>query len=203
MIILNAPSYFSVLWGIIKSAIDPRTAKRIQVFSNKKNGYQRLRQMVEESEIPFDYGGSRPSIDKSMADFGAHNKKSKSSSKRMEAEMIYLKRGGTKQQTFDVAAGEVLNICVYTRSSSSAQFTLYNKEQDKNFLFNSNLVGTKEEESTTTTTTVTVTVSPSCTEIGTDIIGPGTFVVQARDLDDATTPNSVSRGHFLVVGEYV
>jgi hypothetical protein len=126
---------------------------------------------------------------------------------RMELEMISLKREGTKHHTFHAAAGEVLRtIRVYTRSSSSAQFTFYDKkEQDKMlFLFQSNVVGTKEESSSSTTTTVCF--SPSLTEIGTDILGPGTFVVEARDLDDGTTntpPNSIlSRGHFLVVGEY-
>jgi hypothetical protein len=207
MITLNAPSYFSVLWGILKSAIDPRTAKRIQVLSNKKNGYRRLRQMVDEKEIPSDYGGSKPSIDECiMADYFGSKTQTQTtttanSKQRMETEMISLKREGTKHHTFNVAAGEVLlYIRVYTRSSSSAQFTLYNREQDKKFLFQSNVVGRKEEESSTTV------FSPSCTEIGTDILGPGKFVVEARDLDDAimNTPNSVlSRGHFLVVGEYV
>ena len=52
MVILNAPGIFSMFWGIIKQIIGPHTAKRIQVYINKKKGLLRLRELIDDSEIP-------------------------------------------------------------------------------------------------------------------------------------------------------
>ena len=70
MIILNAPGFFSVFWGILKQIIDPRTAKRIQVYSNKKKAFARLAELIDDSNIPSNYGGSGSSLEKCMEDFG-------------------------------------------------------------------------------------------------------------------------------------
>jgi hypothetical protein len=187
MLILNAPGFFTVFWGIIKQIIDPRTAKRIQVYSNKKKGLLRLRELIDDSEIPSDYGGSGPSIETSIGEVGTSGKKN---TEQYEVKLLTLKKKGKKQHhTFHVDAGQVLSIRVYTRSASSAQFTLRNKEKPHHFLFESSIAGKKEGDS----------FLSHCTEVGKDIIGPGKFCLEAKALDDASKA-SVSRGHFLVVG---
>ncbi|OEU19489.1 CRAL/TRIO domain-containing protein, partial [Fragilariopsis cylindrus CCMP1102] len=59
MLIINAPSFFSFAWKIIKKLIDPRTASRIQLFSssNEKASQQALEKLIcKQTQLPKDYG---------------------------------------------------------------------------------------------------------------------------------------------------
>ena len=60
MFIINGPRFFSATWSLIKSWLDPRTADKIEVISSKKAWAQRLLELVDEDELPEDYGGKGP-----------------------------------------------------------------------------------------------------------------------------------------------
>ena len=60
MIILNAPTWFSVTWRVIRSFLDPRTARKIEVYTNTSRGQFRLQQLIHATEIPHDFGGMGP-----------------------------------------------------------------------------------------------------------------------------------------------
>jgi hypothetical protein len=62
MLILNAPGFFSMFWGLIKKFVDPRTAQRIQVFSSREKGLAAPRKLVAVEEIPVDNGGTNKSV---------------------------------------------------------------------------------------------------------------------------------------------
>eukprot|EP00525_Craspedostauros_australis_P008414 CAMPEP_0198127526 /NCGR_PEP_ID=MMETSP1442-20131203/47344_1 /TAXON_ID= /ORGANISM="Craspedostauros australis, Strain CCMP3328" /LENGTH=408 /DNA_ID=CAMNT_0043787509 /DNA_START=159 /DNA_END=1385 /DNA_ORIENTATION=+ len=68
LIVLNAPSYFSVSWRIIKRLIDPRTAQRIQVFSSQTKAFQRLHELIDLEHLPSDYAGLNTSLDDAFGD---------------------------------------------------------------------------------------------------------------------------------------
>jgi CRAL/TRIO domain len=61
MIIINAPSFFSASWSIIKGYIDARTAAKVSVFSNRTKWEKKLLEICDVDQLPSDYGGTGPS----------------------------------------------------------------------------------------------------------------------------------------------
>jgi hypothetical protein len=199
MLILNAPSFFSLTWGIIKKFIDPRTAKRIQVYSNESKGLARVYELIDKSEIPTDYGGTSGRTISSILLEQANT--ADAALKRQDIELMHLKKRGTPQRVvFELAQGEMLTIQVYTRSISSAKFVLLKdgKEKVKEQLVKANFGGAGE------TSPSGGGVSPNCTIVATDILGPAKIIVEGQDQDDANKKHQgQSRGYFLIVGNVV
>lgn len=52
--------FFSASWRLIKGWLDPRTAAKIEVLSNKKEAERKLLELVDKDQLPSDYGGSGP-----------------------------------------------------------------------------------------------------------------------------------------------
>ena len=61
LIIVNAPGFFSFFWSIIRNLLDAKTQALIEIYSSPEKGQQRLLQLIDESELPRDYGGKAPS----------------------------------------------------------------------------------------------------------------------------------------------
>ena len=193
MLVLNAPGFFSMFWGIIKKFIDPRTAQRIQVFSNEQKGLAALEQLVEKKQIPEDYGGTNKSISQALLERtgGTGN----NSIKRQERKLCHFKHKKKPNEcgTYVLGAGEKMTITLYTRSASSAYFTvtINNKVAASNVL-----VSAKIEDGSVPL--------PKSTRIATNIAGPGTVEVTGHDNDDASKQhNGCSKGYFLLVGDVV
>lgn len=60
MFIVNCPMFFSASWRLIKGWLDPRTAGKIEVLSNKDQAKKKLLELVDEDQLPSDYGGKGP-----------------------------------------------------------------------------------------------------------------------------------------------
>lgn len=60
MLIVNAPTFFSATWRLIRGWLDPRTAGKIEVISSRAAGEKRLLELVESEQLPSDYGGTGP-----------------------------------------------------------------------------------------------------------------------------------------------
>lgn len=60
MVIVNAPMFFPPTWRLIKGWLDPRTSNKIEVISGKSAMEKRLLELVEEGQLPRDYGGKGP-----------------------------------------------------------------------------------------------------------------------------------------------
>lgn len=186
MLILNAPGFFSMLWTIIKATLDPRTAKRIQVFSSEKKGIARLKELVDDDQIPSDYGGPRPSVLEAMQDQGG-------SKSKYDVQLKNLKRREKVTLKYDLAAGEKARIRVYTRSVSSCECALH-ESRSKKMLTSKKVRGNLK----------TTPVENTCTEIITDLIGPGKYELQLTDQDDPPrSKSSQSRGWILVAVDTV
>lgn len=85
MLIVNAPTYFSATWGIIKGWLDARTAAKIEVISSRATMEKRLLEFIDADQLPSDYGGTGPDTNDSMnegiiGDFS-----------RLETHMLYLR----------------------------------------------------------------------------------------------------------------
>jgi hypothetical protein len=181
MLILNAPGFFSMLWTVIKALLDPRTAKRIQVFSSDKKGIARLKELVDENQIPSDYGGPLPSVLDAIQNQGA-------SKSKYDVQLKSLKRREKVTLIYDLAAGEKSRIRVYTRSVSSCVCTLH-EVGSKKVLVTKKVRGNLE----------TTPVENTCTDIITDLIGPGKYELVLTEQDDPPkSKSSQSRGWFLI-----
>lgn len=54
--IVNAPSWFSLIWKIIKPLVNERTRKKVRIVS-KSETYKTLLEFIDPANIPKCYGG--------------------------------------------------------------------------------------------------------------------------------------------------
>jgi hypothetical protein len=85
MVIINAPTFFSATWRIIKGWIDPRTAAKVDVISSRSSWEKRLKELAPIDQIPSDYGGAGPSTVETL------NAASPGDMKRLYTEVLYVR----------------------------------------------------------------------------------------------------------------
>ena len=59
-IVLNAPGFFSFVWRIIKLFLQPRTALKVEIYSDAKKGNARLAELMDVADIPVRLRGKGP-----------------------------------------------------------------------------------------------------------------------------------------------
>ena len=118
MVIINAPKFFTFFWRVIKSMLDPRTANKIDMFSNEKDGLDWLLERVDKSELLSNYGGTGLSFE------DVQNESSDSGCKRQVVKLFSLSNLSFTKDSFEfsLAAGEMVDLTVYTRSNLGATF---------------------------------------------------------------------------------
>ncbi|KAL7427888.1 hypothetical protein ACHAXH_001687, partial [Discostella pseudostelligera] len=107
-LVINAPVFFSMTWKIIKGWIDPRTAGKIELISSRKSWEARMRELVDEDQLPSDYGG------KGMATTETLAREAPPGVIKQYHELVHLRSSG--HVTVDVPANGELEVQVYTRS---------------------------------------------------------------------------------------
>jgi len=60
MVILNAPSSLYYFWKSISWILPEKTRKQVQIFSGREMWEPELLCLIDASELPFEYGGSKP-----------------------------------------------------------------------------------------------------------------------------------------------
>ncbi len=195
MLVLNAPSFFTFSWKLIKNFIDPRTASRIQLFSSKEKGLKAMELLIDkQKQIPFDYGGGNISLQEAFL-----KECNDSEIVRQDVELLHCRRRGRKglPKSWTLKADENIEISVYTRSVSEAALEV---------ILNDSVIktvhakcGFVEEEPGSGKSTP----YPRKTLLMTSLAGPGEVMVEAKDLDTPISKAhaSCSRGYFLVVGD--
>lgn len=177
MLIVNAPTFFSATWRIIKGWLDPRTANKIEVISSKSTMEKRLLELVEAENLPSDYGGKGPTTESILA---------QNSPERLEAKVLGLRGHGS--ETMEVKAGETLEVTIYTRSVPGAKFSLTNADS-KAVLMEPALVKHSGTED--------VTEQPSHMTLSQKVTGPMNVKIKAdSNAGRFTTQN------YLLVGRY-
>jgi len=130
LVIINAPSTFSVAWKIIRGWIDARTASKIDILgrSQPKN-FKLLSELIDENSLPSDYGGRGISFDECFrAEIIRSYKKSEDGNSRgMEVQNIetYLMSARPRaSQKLTLKADEVIKLSIFTRSSTGCSLII-------------------------------------------------------------------------------
>jgi len=127
-LIINAPSFFSMIWSIIKRWLDPRTAGKIEIYSSKAKAEKRLKELIAEENLPREYGGTAPNIDEMIVEQGScgdnygTTDKSKRTVKRRATKLLHIK--GHASLTVNIDEGEEMEVEVFTRSVGGAKFSI-------------------------------------------------------------------------------
>lgn len=67
MLVINAPSFFTITWKLIRGWIDKRTAGKVELYSSRKLWHKRLLELMPMDELPNDYGGTSLSTEDMMS----------------------------------------------------------------------------------------------------------------------------------------
>eukprot|EP00934_Nitzschia_sp_Nitz4_P002919 Nitzschia sp. Nitz4//NODE_202_length_38933_cov_72.610268//22338//25671//NITZ4_additional_000024-RA//-1//CDS//3329531792//2909//frame0 len=191
MLIINAPGFFAMFWGVIKKFIDPRTASRIKVYSNKEKAMAALREVADTSQIPTDYGGTNKSVKQAFVD-----EASDPLLIRQEVSLLNIKKKGGKASLVEgwkLGPNEYMEIRAYTRSVSSGSISVS---------LDGEVCSTAESKCSLNSLDPTGSPYPNCTVVGSNLVGPGLVNIEVRDLDNAEKRlKDGSRGYFLLVGD--
>jgi hypothetical protein len=190
MLILNAPAFFAMMWGVIKKFIDPRTAQRIQVFSSKAKGMAALQKMAAPEEIPVDYGGTNTSIKDAFT-----REASDPALLRQETQLVHVGRKKVVDDKieWELDATDVMEISIYTRSVSAAKISIH--------LAGAAVATVPAAECAFEQPETETNPQSRCIMAMKNLSGPGKVTVEVVDLDNAAKHNhACSRGYFLIVG---
>lgn len=120
-LVINAPRFFSLTWNIIKGWIDPRTAGKIELISSRKNWEARLLEIVDEDQLPSDYGG------KGMATTDTLAKEAPEGVTKQHHDLVHVRSSG--HTTVDVPAGGELEVKVYTRATTEVTISIVDESK--------------------------------------------------------------------------
>jgi len=168
MVILNAPGFFSLSWRAIRKFLNPSTAQKIEVISNEKKGIERMKALIADHNLPSDYGGNAASTASIM-----EVQCQKDGVIRQFVEQMNNRK---KKHEFELKTLESVTLSVFTRSVSSAKFSL---RKDSGTLKSCEILHSNAS-------------TPSCTKIAGPVQGPGKLNVVAEFTGACT---------FLLVGE--
>eukprot|EP00978_Attheya_sp_CCMP212_P019414 scaffold54396_cov45-Attheya_sp.AAC.1 len=175
-VIVNAPSFFTIAWKLIKKFIDARTSSKIEIYSSTKEGKKRLLELIDGKSVPSDYGGSAPS----MSSLISKNQTCGDDAASWHISKLMHVHSGKKKAKFECeipAGGPPVSFQVHTRCASGATFSFF---KDSELL--------KEVVVTNSTNDV----GAYSKEVITELDGPGKFRVEAKALAKA--------GYFMLVG---
>jgi hypothetical protein len=118
--LINVPTSFSIVWGIIKVFLEARTLAKIGFFSNPAKAIKDLLQFVDSSELLTEYGGTGPSFEEVLA---AQQRELGSCSRYIVQYMCVTQK--ESKFDFDLAKNErVVSIVVYSKAEVSTDFSL-------------------------------------------------------------------------------
>ena len=205
MILLNAPSWFSVIWRMITAFLDPRLARMIEVYSSESRGRERLLELVSAKEVPSDFGGTGPTMEQCIQQEqqqlqqeqkdGTCSDNNKNT--RVAVELVDLRRRHTSKriELCELSDGESAVIDVYTKSVTGASLQVFRGSEHFNI---ENAIVCRNEMETRTFSKEALP-TPYCTRICSHIAGPGQILMELQDLGDyPLLRKKFSHGHFLV-----
>lgn len=173
MVIVNAPSFFSMSWIVIKRFLDPRTVAKIEIFSNEKKGNKSISEQINENELLSDYGGKGPSFDEVL------QQQRKDGTSRQIVEQFFIAPHGDEECEFVLSSAEKATVVVFTRSEEGVHFSVLKSQET----ITKTQVKSNEEENEH---------PPYSREIASGIKGPGSVRVVVKS-------SSATRQCFLVV----
>lgn len=125
-LVINAPVFFSLTWNIIKAWIDPRTAGKIELISSRKSWEKRLREIVDEEQLPSDYGGKGTATTTTLAADAPEGVL------KQQHDLVSVRGSGST--TVDVPKDGELHVTVFTRSPTEVNISIFD-ESNKSKVF--------------------------------------------------------------------
>jgi len=123
MVIVNAPRVFSATWNLIKGWLDPRTISKVDLISNRSAWEKRLLELIDEDQLPVDYGGKAEDTKTTMI------KEAISEFKRLFTKIFSVR--STDSVVVKLDANESMEVLVFTRSKSGAAFDIEDAKDKK------------------------------------------------------------------------
>ena len=178
LLIINAPSWFGMVWSIIKKLIDARTASKIEVFTSTKAGNKRMNELIDNSQIASDYGGTGPSLAEAAA--GSSDCASRNKMVVLNQLLPLTKKRPANGYDFEIEDSKQMTLTVYTRCMTGATATVIRND---NASLVSEISITGEKEDTPYSRTICA------------LQGPGSFTLELEAKDQP--------GVFLLLGTVV
>jgi hypothetical protein len=188
MIVLNAPAFFSFSWAVIRKFLDPRTAAKIKIYSDKSKGDSGLFDRVDKDQILSDFGGTGPSFDEVLQE------EQGLSMKRRIVRLLSMAPKGKKNFEFELSDGETAQFDAYTRCPAGGHITIFKGDEMVKEL------EVKQENKTTSANGNGVDVSspePFRNRVISDLEGPASFKVVV----ETKMSEGKEQDHFLLVGD--
>merc|ERR1719230_1124450 len=126
-VLINAPSFFSLIWKIVKKVLDRSVSTKIAIFSNSEAGRKYLFELIGEEEVPSNYGGNALSTIESIVKLG----KGRDLVVRQLVELVRMKSGNEVVVEFDLEESEQCRLVLYTRSTHVVEFSISNKADNE------------------------------------------------------------------------
>jgi hypothetical protein len=128
MVIINAPSFFTVSWKLIKSWIDVRTANKIDIVgTNAAKIEKKLKEIISDHNLPSDYGGVGTSTVDYMQDemIRQYNNSNNNKSQKIvsQEEHILHVRHSTIHKVV-VKKNEKIKLSVFTKSAVGGMLSI-------------------------------------------------------------------------------
>lgn len=125
-LIINAPSFFSVIWSVIKRWLDARTAGKIEIYSSRTKAEKRLKELISLENLPREYGGMAPTVDEMIVQqsdtTGNETSEKQRVVKRRVTKLLHIK--GHSSISVRLDADEEMEVEIFTRSVGGANFTI-------------------------------------------------------------------------------
>lgn len=178
-LIINAPSWFSLIWSVVKKLIDPRTASKIEVFTSSKSGTARMNELIDHAQIPADYGGSGPSLSEAASGAGTHKKDEQRKIVVYNHLFILTKKQKPQSHEFTIEKGQQLALQLYTRCSAGVKVELFKDGIDKALIV-MDIVGCAEEDDQPSSRTIGECAGPEKYTLKLTSNVPGSFLVLGK-----------------------
>mmetsp|Transcript_6053 Transcript_6053/g.8579 ORF Transcript_6053/g.8579 Transcript_6053/m.8579 type:complete len:330 (+) Transcript_6053:784-1773(+) len=132
LVIINAPGIFSFAWSLVKKFIDPRTASKVEIYSNAKEGKKRIAEIIETKDIPSDYDGTSPSLSTLLENVGVDPDNASKPRIRF-TDLMHIRKNKKSKYEFELdgkknSNGENFTLTVYTNCAMGATFAIYHDD---------------------------------------------------------------------------
>ncbi|KAG5470527.1 hypothetical protein LSCM1_01771 [Leishmania martiniquensis] len=168
LLIINAPSFFRIVYDWLKGSLDEGTRSKLVLSSNKEEGVQILRRFIDDDKIPRELGGACDCEGGCLPRYTKHKDDDQGGTSELSSqigesdaatEVVGIKRGKQFVQTYELQSGDQLTwefaVDGMREVHFSALFSPYAEKQASR----SSLCCTGDAESAATPTTTPATHS--------------------------------------------
>lgn len=121
VVICNVPRFFNAFWRIIKTFLDPATANKFELYSNRSAGQARLLEIIHPSELAKNFGGNGLSTDELVQPVEGCS--------RQIVNLVKVIPGGRGECTVSKSENENVAINIYTSCTCDATFSIDSSTQ--------------------------------------------------------------------------